>query len=220
MKARLLRLLLFQSVGVGLALAGAWWLLLVPDSTAAHLALSLVLMYLTVFVLSFTLAGVGATLAAGSPDASFREIIDGGRRCWWRAGIVVMAGILAVFLLGRAGYLSRIPAVGITTVVLLAIPAAVFRGPLHARGLLRAALYAVAALALGHVAFVVISTPWQSGRPWLEVSFLASRVAVTYIVGNIACLLMMAAGAAGFVPPRDSTATEAAGQSRSAAATP
>lgn len=214
------RLLLFQMIGVGLALGGAWWLLGVPDSTVFHLALSLVLMYLTVFVLSFTLAAVAATLAIGSANATWREIIDGGRRCWWRAGAVVMAGMLAAFLLGRAEYLSRIPAVALSAVVLLAIPFAVYRGPLHARGLLRGALYAVAALALGHVAFVVISTPWPSGSPWLEMTSLIARTVLAYIVGNIACLLMMAAGAAGFGAPREAPVTEAAAQSHSAAAVP
>ena len=189
------KLFLLQTAGTAATLAAAWLLLLVPDSTVGYLLLSLVLMYATVFFLSFTLAAVGGTLVGDHGVAGWRDALRYGWRGWWRAAAILLAGAGLLYGLYRLGWL-RLPVwFGVLLPALLTIPAVVRGAGPTARGLPRLLAYAALGVALGLGAWKIISTPLQMSRPWMEIGYLGARVLVSFLVANLACVLLLAAGA-------------------------
>ncbi len=196
-----------QTAGTAATLAAAYLVLLVPDSTAGYLLLSLLLMYATVFLLSFTLAAVAGALvadrAAGNA-AGWRDLLRLGWRGWGRAAAVLLAAAGLLYAVHRLGWL-RLPVWAlISLLALLAIPAAVRGAGRGAAGrdriaarIARTLAYAAVAVALGFAAWKIITVPAELSRPWLEVGYLGARVVTSFLVANLACVLLLAAGAVG-----------------------
>lgn len=203
------KLFALQTAGTAATLAAAYLVLLVPDSTAGYLLLSLLLMYATVFLLSFTLAAVAGALVgqASLPvnhqnAAEWRDLLRLGWRGWGRAAAVLLAAAGLLYAVHRLGWL-RLPVWAVISLLaLLAIPAAVRGGAPAAAGpdrigarIARTLAYAAVAVALGCAAWKIVTTPAEMSRPWLEVGYLGARVVTSFLVANLACVLSLAAGA-------------------------
>ena len=212
------KLFVLQTAGSAATLAVAYLVLQVPDSTAGYLLLSLALMYATLFLLSFTLAAVGGTLAesdrppglsakqAGAGDrqeclsyaAGWSDLLRHGWRGWGRAAAVLLAAAGVLYCFHRLQVL-RLPVwVVVLLLALLVIPAAV-RGasPPFSRIALRLLCAALAVL-LAFGAWKLLNTPVELSRPWLELAYLGLRVVASFLLANLACALALAAGAIGF----------------------
>lgn len=214
------KLFALQTAGTAATLAAAYLVLLVPDSTAGYLLLSLLLMYATVFLLSFTLAAVAGALvtqaflpAAQQGTHAGRDLLRLGWRGWGRAAAVLLAAAGLLYAIHRLGWL-RLPVwVLISLLALLAIPAAVRGAAPAAAGpdrvgarLARTLAYAAVAVALGFAAWKIITAPAEMSRPWLEVGYLGARVVTSFLVANLACVLLLAAGAVGLTTDRSAGA--------------
>jgi hypothetical protein len=205
-----LKLFVLQTVGTAATLAAAWLLLLVPDSSAAWLALSLLLMYVTLFLLSFTLTAVAGGLGAAPTSvcaSGFSGALHYGWRRWYRAAILLLAAGGLLYAVIWLGWL-RLPVwLGLVILVLLAIPSAVqwhslqaVRFAAVARNLACTAL----ALVLGLIAWKIIDAPLEMSRPWLEVAYLGARMLVSFLALNAACMLLLSAGRFDGRPSADS----------------
>ena len=204
------KLFALQTAGTAATLAAVYLVLLVPDSTTGYLLLSLLLMYATVFLLSFTLAAVAgalvgqASLPVGHQRAAgWRDLLRLGWRGWGRAAAVLLVAAGLLYGIHRLGWL-RLPVWAlISLLALLAIPAAVRGGASAAGGpndrlgtrIARTLAYAAVAIALGFAAWKILSTPAEMSRPWLEVGYLGARAVISFLVANLACVLLLAAGA-------------------------
>ncbi len=190
---RMTKVFIVQNVGMAAGLACAYLVLLVPDSTTAYLLLSLLLMYATLFLLSFTLASVAGSLS-GAASVAWRDLLLQGWRGWWRAAGVLLIAAGVLFRLYRLGWLW-LPIVALIMVLaLVAIPAAV-RSALPALARVpRMLAYVVLALVLALAAWKIISTPTELSRPWMEIAYLAARVAAAFLLANLACFLLLSAG--------------------------
>ncbi len=199
------KLFVLQTAGSAAALAVAYLVLRVPDSTAGYLLLSLALMYATLFLLSFTLAAVGGTLvgqaflpATQQDEIGWSDLLRHGWRGWGRAAAVLLAAAGVLYCFHRLQVL-RLPVwVVVLLLALLVIPAAV-RGasPPFSRIALRLLCAAVAVL-LAFGAWKILTTPAELSRPWLELAYLGLRVVASFLLANLACALALAAGAIGF----------------------
>ena len=189
------KLFLLQTAGTAATLAAGWLLLRVPDSTIGYLLLSLALMYATLFFLSFTLAAVGGTLVGEQGAAGWGEVLRHGWRGWWRAAAILLAGAGLLYGLSRLGWL-RLPVwLLVVLPAVLAIPAAVRGAAPAARGLPRLLAGAALAVVLAFASWKILSTPLEMSRPWMEIGYLGARVLAAFLVANLACLLLLAAGA-------------------------
>jgi hypothetical protein len=190
-------------VGTAATLAAAWLLLLVPDSSAAWLALSLLLMYVTLFLLSFTLTavagGLGDAGAELAPPGAGRclEVLSYGWRRWYRAAILLLVAGGLLYAVIWVGWL-RLPVwLGLAVVVLLAVPSAVHWHSLQAvrfAAVARSVAYTALALALGFAAWKIVDAPLEMSRPWLEIAYLGARMLVSFLALNAACMLLLSAG--------------------------
>ena len=205
-----LKLFALQTVGTAATLAAAWLLLLVPDSSAAWLALSLLLMYVTLFLLSFTLTAVARGLGAAPTSVcapGLPEALHYGWRRWYRAAILLLVAGGLLYAVIWLGWL-RLPVwLGLAVVVLLAVPSAVqwhslqaVRFAAVARNLACTAL----ALALGFIAWKIVDAPLEMSRPWLEIAYLGVRMLASFLALNAACMLLLAAGRFDRRPSADS----------------
>ncbi len=191
------KLFALQALGTAATLATAWLLLLVPDSTLGFLLLSLLLMYTALFFLSFTLAAVGRALVERRSEAGWGDLLRNGRRGWWRAAAVLLLAAGLLFAVYRLGWL-RLPAgLLISLLALLAIPATVGGTGPAVSGIPRLLAYAALAVGLGFAAWKIISTPAEMSRPWMEAGYLGLRMLASFLVANLACVLLLAAGASG-----------------------
>jgi hypothetical protein len=208
-----LKLFVLQTVGTAATLAAAWLLLLVPDSSAAWLALSLLLMYVTLFLLSFTLTavtgGLGHVGAELAPPGAGRclEVLSYGWRRWYRAAILLLAAGGLLYAVIWLGWL-RLPVwLGLAVVVLLAIPSAVQWHSLQAvrfAAVARNLACILLALALGFAAWKIVDAPLEMSRPWLEVAYLGARMLASFLALNAACMLLLSAGRFDRRPSADS----------------
>jgi len=199
------KLFVLQTAGSAAALAVAYLVLQVPDSTAGYLLLSLALMYATLFLLSFTLAAVGGTLvgqaflpATQQDEIGWSNLLRHGWRGWGRAAAVLLAAAGVLYCFHRLQVL-RLPVwVVVLLLALLVVPAAV-RGasPPFSRIALRLLCAALAVL-LAFGAWKILSTPVELSRPWLELAYLGLRVTASFLLANLACALALASGAIGF----------------------
>jgi len=205
-----LKLFALQTVGTAATLAAAWLLLLVPDSSAAWLALSLLLMYVTLFLLSFTLTAVAGGLGAAPTSVcapGLPEALHYGLRRWYRAAILLLVAGGLLYAVIWLGWL-RLPVwLGLVILVLLAVPSAVqwhslqaVRFAAVARNLACTAL----ALALGFIAWKIVDAPLEMSRPWLEIAYLGVRMLASFLALNAACMLLLAAGRFDRRPSADS----------------
>lgn len=190
------KLFALQTAGTAATLSAAYLLLLLPDSTVGYLFLSLLLMYATVFLIGFTLAAVAGGLSAEA-FGTWRDALRLGWRGWGRAaGVLLVAGGL-LYGLHRMEKLRLAFGAAVLMLAILVIPAALGgMRPALAR-LPRLLAYAALALILAFASWKIISTPAEMSRPWMEMAYLAARVVVAFLVANLACLLLLAAGVAG-----------------------
>lgn len=212
------KLFALQTAGSAAAMAAAYLVLLIPDSTAGYLLLSLLLMYSTLFLLSFTLAAVGGTLAtqwdrppglsnqqAGAEDRQeclshapgWGDFLRHGWRGWGRAAaiLLVAAGVLYCFHRLR---LLRLPVwASVLLLALLAIPAVVHGTGLAPARIPRLLAYAALGVVLSFAAWKILTTPAELSRPWMEIAYLGLRVSASFLLANLACVLLLAAGALG-----------------------
>ena len=208
-----LKLFALQTVGTAATLAAAWLLLLVPDSSAAWLALSLLLMYVTLFLLSFTLTAVAGGLshvgAELAPPGAGRclEVLSYGWRRWYRAAILLLVAGGLLYAVIWLGWL-RLPVwLGLAVVVLLAVPSAVQWHSLQAvrfATVARNLAYTALALVLGFIAWKIIDAPLEMSRPWLEIAYLGARMLASFLALNAACMLLLSAGRFNRRPSADS----------------
>jgi hypothetical protein len=205
-----MKLFVLQTVGTAATLAAAWLLLLVPDSSAAWLALSLLLMYVTLFLLSFTLTAVAGGLGAAPTSVcapGFLEALRYGWRRWYRAAILLLVAGGLLYAVIWLGWL-RLPVwLGLAILVLLALPSAVQWHSLQAvrfAAVARSLACILLALALGFAAWKIIDAPLEMSRPWLEVAYLGARMLASFLALNAACMLLLSAGRFGRKPSADS----------------
>jgi len=205
-----LKLFALQTVGTAATLAAAWLLLLVPDSSAAWLALSLLLMYVTLFLLSFTLTAVAGGLGAAPTSVcapGLPEALHYGWRRWYRAAILLLVAGGLLYAVIRLGWL-RLPVwLGLAVVVLLAVPSAVQWHSLQAvrfAAVARNLAYTALAVALGFAAWKIVDAPLEISRPWLEIAYLGARILASFLALNAACMLLLAAGRFNRKPSADS----------------
>jgi len=205
-----LKLFVLQTVGTAATLAAAWLLLLVPDSSPGYLALSLLLMYVTLFLLSFTLTAVAGGLGVAQTSVcapGFFGALHYGWRRWYRAAILLLVAGGLLYAVIWLGWL-RLPVwLGLAVVVLLAVPSAVqwhglqaVRFAAVARNLACTAL----ALVLGFIAWKIIDAPLEMSRPWLEIAYLGARMLASFLALNAACMLLLSAGRFNRRPSADS----------------
>lgn len=190
-----LKLFALQTVGTAAALAAFWALLLVPDSSVGYLALSLLLMYVILFALSFTLAAVAGGMASAN---GWRLALLHGWRRWYRAAAVLLAAGGVFYGLYRLGWLRASVWLPVAVLALLAVPAVVERPRLDAGWrslqLVRKALSILLAVLFAFLAWKLLDLAVAISRPWLEVAWLGARVLVSFLALNLACMLLLAAG--------------------------